>query len=63
MTKLTNKEIRTLGIGEGFKVIDPADGYRKDNTIWFGTCSVCGERVSHSVITDYKWRHSSGVTH
>ena len=28
-------EIRKNGIGNGFTVIKPEDGYRKDNTLWF----------------------------
>lgn len=41
-------EIRINGIGNGFKVLNPEDGYRKDNTVWFGECSVCGEHLSNS---------------
>ena len=55
------KEIRKNGIGNGFSVINPQDGYRKDNTIWNGTCSECGERVHNSVMTKYAWTHSREV--
>jgi hypothetical protein len=53
------KMIRTQGIGDGFTVINPQDGYRKDNTIWNGTCSECGERVYNSIMTNYKWKHQT----
>lgn len=52
----TLTEIREQGIGNGFTVLNPADGYRKDNTLWFGECSVCGERVVCSWI-DKVWTH------
>ena len=55
MTKI----IRNQGIGDGFTVINPQDGYRKDNTIWNGTCSECGERVYNSIMTNYKWEHQT----
>ena len=41
-------EIRVNGIGNGFKVLNPEDGYRKDNAVWFGECSECGEHLSNS---------------
>ena len=51
--------IRINGIGNGFKVIDPADGYRKDNRLWFGDCSLCGDRVSNSFLSNRGvWTHS-----
>lgn len=50
-------EIRTQGIGSNFTVLDPQDGFRKDNTIWFGNCSVCGERVSQSYLNK-GWTHT-----
>lgn len=53
-------EIRKNGIGNGFTVIKPEDGYRKDNAVWFGTCSNCNEMVSSSsVSTKYNgWVHT-----
>jgi hypothetical protein len=53
-------EIRTKGIGSNFTVINPADGYRKDNRLWFGTCSECGEMVSSSSVSaKYNgWTHT-----
>ena len=44
-------EIRKGGIGNGFTVINPKDGYRKDNAVWFGTCGECGESVSSSSVS------------
>jgi hypothetical protein len=41
-------EIRTKGIGSNFSVVNPKDGYRKDNRLWFGECATCGESVSSS---------------
>lgn len=55
MTSL--KEIRVNGIGNGFTVVNPADGFRKDNRVWFGTCATCGERVSCSFF-DNGWVHT-----
>lgn len=40
----------------GFVVLDPHDGYRKDNRLWFGTCSVCGEVVTNSFLNGI-WEH------
>ena len=53
-------EIRKNGVGNGFTVINPVDGYRKDNSVWFGTCSNCNEMVSSSSVSskDTGWTHS-----
>jgi hypothetical protein len=51
------QEIREQGIGSNFSVLNPEDGYRKDNSLWFGNCSECGERVSQSLRDDY-WLHT-----
>ena len=53
-------EIRKNGIGNGFTVINPEDGYRKDNSLWFGECSECGERVVSSLMSakNVGWTHS-----
>jgi hypothetical protein len=40
------REVRTLGIGSNFKVLDPKDGVKGDDSIWFGKCDKCGETVS-----------------
>jgi hypothetical protein len=60
LTKLSADEIaeiRTRGIGNGFTVLNPADGFRQDNWLWFGNCSACGERVSNS-LRDGVWTHT-----
>ena len=57
MTKLSVMEIRENGIGNGFSVINPADGYQKNNRLWFGECSVCGERITNSALKGY-WEHT-----
>jgi hypothetical protein len=53
------EQIRTLGIGENFDVLSPEDGYRKDNRLWFGTCTQCGERVTSSFVDDVVWKHKA----
>jgi hypothetical protein len=49
-------EIRKNGMGTNFKVIGSADGFRKDNTVWGGKCSVCSGQVFSS-------RFENGWTH
>jgi hypothetical protein len=49
--------VLTEGIGKGFMVLDPEDGFRKDNSLWFGTCDQCGERVHNSRHTGI-WEHT-----
>jgi hypothetical protein len=51
------QEIREQGIGSNFSVLNPEDGFRKDNTLWFGNCSECGEKVTQSLHYDY-WTHT-----
>lgn len=51
------QEIREQGIGNGFSVLNPADGYRKDNSLWFGECSECGERITNSHLNGI-WEHT-----
>ena len=41
----------------GFTVLEPRDGYRKDNSLWFGKCSECGEGVSNSRHNNV-WKHT-----
>ena len=53
------EQIRTLGIGENFDVLSPEDGYRKDNRLWFGTCTQCGERVTSSFVDGVVWKHTA----
>lgn len=40
----------------GFTVLNARDGFRKDNSLWFGECSVCGETVSNSRLSGV-WEH------
>ena len=54
---LSLSEIREQGIGNGFTVLNPADGFRKDNTLWFGNCANCGERVTQSRFDKF-WSHT-----
>jgi hypothetical protein len=56
--EITFEMVRELGIGNGFKVLDPHDGFRKDNRLWFGTCEVCGESVTNSSFDDAVWKHT-----
>lgn len=58
VTKENFQQVREQGIGNGFTVINPADGYQKNNRVWFGTCSVCGEMVTNSALTGNGWEHS-----
>jgi hypothetical protein len=55
---MTTKELRQQGIGHNFKVLDPADGYRQDNTLWFGNCENCGEGVTSSLHDKGVWMHT-----
>lgn len=57
MTDTELSEIRENGLGNGFAVLNPEDGFRRDNTLWFGTCSECGESVSNSW-RDGVWEHA-----
>jgi hypothetical protein len=50
------QRIRENGEGNGFTALDTADGFRRDGSLWFGTCSVCGERVTNSW-RDGVWEH------
>ena len=49
--------LRGQGIGSNFTVADPADGYRQNDQLWFGTCSICDERVTSSLHDDGVWMH------
>ena len=41
----------------GFVALNCEDGYRKDNRLWFGECSECGERITNSFL-DGVWKHT-----
>lgn len=49
--------IRARGIGKGFTVSDPHDGFRQNNQLWFGKCTSCGETVTNSNLTGV-WEHT-----
>lgn len=51
------RTIREAGLGKGFRVLEPHDGYRGDNSLWFGKCAVCMELVTHSRLTGL-WEHT-----
>lgn len=50
------QQIRLEGQGNGFRVLDPHDGFRKDDRLWFGTCDQCGKSVTNSSLTGV-WEH------
>lgn len=50
-------EIRENGYGSNFNVLNPEDGFRKDNRLWFGKCSVCGQSVTNSFRNGI-WEHT-----
>ena len=41
----------------GFTALNCEDGYRKDNRLWFGECSECGERITNSALKGV-WVHT-----
>lgn len=50
--------LREAGIGKGFKVLDPHDGFRNNNQLWFGKCDTCGESVTSSYHDAGVWQHT-----
>ena len=57
MRNKMNKEQDFQVNANGFVVLNPEDGYRKDNSLWFGECSECGERVTNSKFDGF-WTHT-----
>ena len=57
VTKENFQSIRENGIGSNFTVLNPEDGIRKDNRLWFGTCSECGDSVTNSSLNGV-WEHT-----
>jgi len=41
----------------GFVALEPRDGFRKDNSLWFAKCSECGEGIHNSRLVG-KWEHT-----
>jgi hypothetical protein len=52
------QQIRNEGIGNGFRVLNPHDGFRKNDQLWFGNCEVCGESVTSSYHHNGVWQHT-----
>lgn len=57
LLSLPQQDIRERGIGLNFDVMSPQDGFRKDNSLWFGKCTVCMETVSNSLHSKL-WEHN-----
>lgn len=51
------QEIREQGVGNGFDVLDPHDGYENNDRLWFGECATCGGRVTNSNLKGI-WEHT-----
>lgn len=56
MRNKMNKVEKTQ-IANGFTALNCEDGYRKDNRLWFGECSECGQRIHNSHLVG-KWEHT-----
>jgi len=52
------KTIRERGIGLNFDVLNQGDGFRGDNTVWHGNCSICKMHVSSTFHTKGLWMHT-----
>ena len=50
-------KVEKTQIANGFTALNCEDGFRKDNRLWFGECSVCGERITNSAL-DGVWKHT-----
>jgi hypothetical protein len=50
-------KVEKIQVANGFTAINCEDGFRKDNRLWFGECSVCGERITNSAL-DGIWTHT-----
>jgi hypothetical protein len=50
-------EVTKVQEANGFTALNCEDGYRKDNRLWFGECSECGERITNSAL-DGVWKHT-----
>lgn len=58
MIKTMNlQQIRLEGLGNGFRVIDPHDGFRQNDQLWFGKCNKCNQMVTNSTL-DGTWNHT-----
>jgi hypothetical protein len=50
-------KVEKIQEANGFTAINCEDGYRKDNSLWFGECSECGERITNSKFDGF-WTHT-----
>ena len=50
-------KVEKIQKANGFTALNCEDGYRKDNRLWFGECSECGERIHNSAL-DGIWMHT-----
>jgi hypothetical protein len=50
-------KVEKTQIANGFTALNCEDGFRKDNRLWFGECSECGERITNSNL-DGIWKHT-----
>lgn len=51
------QQIRREGLGNFFRVLDPHDGFRNNDQLWFGKCDHCKETVTNSHL-DGIWKHT-----
>lgn len=49
--------VEKVQVANGFTALNCEDGFRKDNRLWFGECSECGERITNSAL-DGVWKHT-----
>lgn len=50
-------KVEKIQEANGFTAINCEDGFKKDNRLWFGECSVCGERITNSALKGI-WEHT-----
>ena len=50
-------KVEKTQIANGFTALNCEDGFRKDNSLWFGECSECGERITNSRFDNF-WVHT-----
>ena len=50
-------KVEKTQIANGFTALNCEDGFKKDNRLWFGECSECGERITNSHLKGI-WEHT-----
>lgn len=50
-------KVEKIQKANGFTALNCEDGFRKDNRLWFGECSECGERITNSALKGV-WEHT-----